>query len=201
MADDGIGERHHMSADDKEYRQTLVDALGELAWTLDAQGRKADSLTCTKAAIHIAGSAPSATPRITETEARKFVDEWLWTERRQTSGMPWGSQYITDTAKIVADFANKRAAVCEVGTTNNAAPGSGGQSPSRTDSQESPAGEPAAAAPSSIGATALLDLADRAILYLTAHHQSGPDYAKGFEIAREYMARRNASVDDGANNE
>jgi hypothetical protein len=42
-----------MSTDDK---QALVDALGDLAWALDAQGRKADSRTCTSAAIWIAGS-------------------------------------------------------------------------------------------------------------------------------------------------
>jgi len=53
------GERPASSSDDKEYRQDLVDALGDLARSLDAQDRKADSLTCTRAAIELA--APSAT--------------------------------------------------------------------------------------------------------------------------------------------
>ena len=40
---------------DEDYKQELVDALADLARSLEAQGRKADSLTCTKAAIWIAG--------------------------------------------------------------------------------------------------------------------------------------------------
>ena len=52
---------------DEDYKQELVDALADLARSLEAQGRKADSLTCTKAAIWIAGEdrqfAASSLPR------------------------------------------------------------------------------------------------------------------------------------------
>ena len=47
-----------------------------------------------------------------EAKARKFVGEWLWQEKftgRQTGGLPWGSQYIHDAAKMCADYAALRA--------------------------------------------------------------------------------------------
>lgn len=39
----------------------------------------------------------------------------------------------------------------------------------------------------------LLDKADNAMAYLTMHHNSNPDYVKGFDLAHEYMALRNQS--------
>lgn len=41
----------------------------------------------------------------------------------------------------------------------------------------------------------ILDRVDNIILLLTADHNSGTTYVRGFELAREYMAERNAAID------
>ena len=57
-----------MSVEDDD-KQEILDALADFARVLKAQGRVADSITCTRAAIWIAGTdGQSAAPRIRESD-------------------------------------------------------------------------------------------------------------------------------------
>ena len=40
---------------------------------------------------------------MTKQEAIRFVKDWLWWERGNTSGMPWHNSYILDVAQMLMD--------------------------------------------------------------------------------------------------